>query len=165
MIYIGIDIGRKGAIVFLNNSGTPYRCLEIKTGMDFHEFFDSFIAEQHDKVFLCIEQSISMKSDGHTNSWNNGYKFGENIMSLNLLKKKFEHFDYMTVHPASWKSSFKLTKEKALSGNLCVNLWGKDIAKMFTGKKGAFLDGIAEAMLIGWYGKNVVDKRLKFKIG
>ncbi len=165
MIYIGIDIGRKGSIVFLNKDGEPYRHTETKNGLDFHNFFESFISEQKDKVFLCIEESITIGRDGHTNSWNNGFRYGENIMSLNILRQKYSNFDYMTVHPASWKSSFRLTKEKNLSGELCKNLWGEGIAKMFTGKKGAFLDGIAEAMLIGWYGKNVVDKRLKFKIG
>ena len=165
MIYIGIDIGNKGAIVFLNNNGEPYRHTGTKNGMDFHIFFDSFISEQKDKVFLCIEESITMGRDGHTNSWNNGFRYGENIMSLNILRQKYSNFDYMTIHPAKWKSEYKLTKDKTLSGNLCKDLWGDDIAKMFTGKNGAFLDGIAEAMLIGWYGKNVVDKRLKFKIG
>ena len=93
MIYIGIDIGNKGAIVFLNNNGEPYRHTGTKNGMDFHIFFDSFISEQKDKVFLCIEESITMGRDGHTNSWNNGFRYGENIMSLNILRQKYSNFD------------------------------------------------------------------------
>ena len=42
MIYIGIDIGRKGSIVFLNKDGEPYRHTETKNGLDFHNFFESF---------------------------------------------------------------------------------------------------------------------------
>ena len=157
MVFIGIDPG--GGIGVIDHNGTIIETIDIAQGISFYKLINTTY-----QAWLCIEQSISRPRDGHSSAFTNGRKYGEYIMALEIIKSQHPSFDYMTVHPATWKADFKLNKDKELSRKLCINIWGEDCTKYFTGARGAFQDGKAEALLLAWYGKSYFDRQLKISI-
>lgn len=161
MIFLGCDPDSKGAVAILNKDGEP---IEIRPALKGKEFFHAMIDSYLDSnAFMCIEKQISMGRDAHNSAFGNGYNYGQKVLVLDLLKERNCLFDYIEAHPATWKSSFKLSKDKTLSGKLCVDLWGESVKSLFTGARGAFMSGYAEALLLAYYGKLHYDRQLKLK--
>lgn len=157
MIFAGIDPGSKGGIAILNDNGYPVFARPMPKLYEFYKFFHEMEASYE----VWLEESFSKKTDGHNSAWGNGFNYGSYIMALEIIKHE-RNFDYNTVKPVTWKSAFKLSKDKELSRKLCIDLWGEDCTRLFTGPRGAFLDGNAEAMLIAYYGWLNYKRRIKW---
>lgn len=161
MFIIGIDPGNTGGIAVLSASkGVPQFAFGmINEPHKFHNYLSSFTCP----VEIWIEKAGSRPTDSHNSAWGNGFNYGKYIMSLEIIKHTIGT-EYHEVHPKTWKSAFHLDKDKNKSKLLCEDLWqDESIRSMYIGEKGGFKDGVAEAMLIGYYGWLDYRRRLQWK--
>ena len=164
MIFVGIDPGLQGYMaLFKDNSEWP-SIKKLSQGLDF--YFDMVnLHSVSDGLIICIEKQISMGHDAHNSLRTGAYNYGRIIMGLDLLVHEFDNIKYSEVHPASWKSYYKIkgkdkTASKKSSCDIVKLLFGKAGKELITGKRGAENDNIAEAILIAEYGRQTYNRKL-----
>ena len=119
--------------------------------------FLSEIKKLDDRVIAWVEEPFYTAMDGRTSLFHMAFNYGVLIKSIQI-----NNIPYNQVKPITWKSAFKLSKDKNKSMELCLELFPKSNNVIYV-KKGGKLDGIAESILIAYYGKLQQDRRLKFK--
>ena len=96
--------------------------------------------------------------EGITQIFTNGFNYGKVYGCLEIIFSG-RKAELSEVYPITWKSAFKLSKDKELSMRACKFLYPES-EKLIYGPKGGALDGIAEAILIAHYGYLQYKRRL-----
>lgn len=156
---IGIDPGLNGGIAALYDNGEFYVVSPMPKVFDIYQMLDALKSDQIDgPSFRIITEEPFIKPGTASQSTFTG------LVNYGILLKSIHMCDpwYCTVKPNVWKSAFKLSKDKQLSMNLCLDLYPES-KEFIYGKNGGMKDGLAEAILIAYYGKLWNDRQLKFK--
>lgn len=142
---IGIDPGKHGGIVVIDDDN---KIIYAKDFSSSHEIIAErliYVSKYSLNIFL--ESAISMKTNIKiTNQlfFINGYITG---FAESLL------FEVIHCNPCHWKKVMKVTSDKQTSINLALSLFPNFEEVMYA--HGSYKDGIAEAALIAYYGKNL----------
>ena len=150
MIYIGIDVGKKGgiAVIFEDNievypysdDKLMYICSKAK----------ALEITRKEQTFCVVEKVGAMHGQGVTSMFNFGKSFGYILGVLEAYK-----ISYQLVNPQIWKKEFNLIKkDKAESIKTCKRLY-PDISLLPTARCSKENDGMAEALLICTYAKRL----------
>lgn len=143
MIYIGIDVGKKGGFATINKDGITVNpwdddkfimVMEVVSGMD--------------ECIACVEQVHSMPREGVSASFSFGKSAGfiEGVLRAN-------HIGYQLIQPQRWKKEYSLgKKDKAESIAVCKKLF-PNISLLPTAKCTKDSDGMAEALLMAEYAR------------
>jgi hypothetical protein len=159
--FIGIDPGKKGAIVTIDESSKIIDCMEFKNN-PFHGTL-RYLQFYSAKLIIGIEKSKTFSKQGLVSGFNYGVGYGEIIGSI-----KNSGFPYIEIETKSWKKYFdliikhkayeKLYQKKKINK---IRAWEK--AKMITDfnfmtNKGGLKDGVVDAFLIAEYMKSFGHK-------
>lgn len=147
MIYIGVDVGKKGAMAILNGND-----IEI-VPFDKKEYIEALKRyKESDYVFGIIEQVNSMPKQGVASTFNFGTSFG-------WLQGAFDAFGipYELVRPQKWKKVFSVTSDKNTSIEVAQRLF-PNVSLKRTERCKKDDDNIAEALLMCEYGRRLYSK-------
>lgn len=144
MIYIGIDVGKKGGFATISGN----REVVVMPWDD-----DKFVAAMKivtdiDDCIACVEQVHAMPREGVSASFSFGKSAGfiEGVLRTNNIP-------YQLVQPKRWKSEFSLIKkDKADSIAVCKKLF-PNVSLLPTEKCTKESDGMAEALLMAEYAR------------
>lgn len=163
---IGIDPGLKGGIACITDGRLLYAC---QMPDNIVKLFDTLYNLTKDvEVEYYVEKSQPHRStkehrEGITQIFSNGYNYGKLIGCIEIANKYcILEAKLNEVYPITWKSAFKLSKDKQKSIDLCVDLY-PDSKPIVYGPRGGKYDGVAEAILIAHYGYLQYQRRLKIK--
>lgn len=143
MIYIGVDVGKKGGIAVISDEVTVYSYSDdcLKTVCEKVKYQD---------VFCVVEKVGAMHGQGVTSMFNFGKSFGYILGVLEAYR-----IPYQLVNPQIWKKEFNLLKkDKAESIKVCKRLY-PTISLLPTDRCTKESDGMAEALLICTFGKRL----------
>lgn len=155
---IGIDPGIKGGIAALSDKGELIFVFPLETPYEIADQISFVKSVNPDKEFKAwVEEPFIKPGTASQSTFTGLVNYGILVKSIHLHCKNFH-----TVKPNVWKSAFKLSKDKQLSMDLCLNLYPES-KEFIYGKNGGMKDGLAEAILIAYYGKLWNDRQLKFK--
>ena len=151
MLTIGIDPGQKGGIAILDDSGVciAYTAMPETPRQIWQWIVD---AMPHRRGQIVIERAQPMPKQGVVSVFTYGCHFGQFEMLAIALS-----LPYIEVRPQVWKKHIGVSADKYTSILMCerlhpeVNLVRKGCRKPH--------DGIAEAVLIGDYGRSLNDAR------
>ena len=167
---IGIDPGLKGGIAFLDDRGKLYKAIQMPNKTrDMFTAISSILYEKIDvHTVSWIEKSQPHRStknhkEGIMQIFSNGFNYGKIYGVLDIICG--DHLGELNeVYPITWKSAFKLSKDKQKSIDLCLNLFPES-REYIIGARGGKHDGMAEAILIAYYGylewSRRINKRFK----
>jgi hypothetical protein len=152
---IGIDPGLKGGVACIANNGELlHACHMPSETADLYKILYDLSKDVSTEFYVEKSQphrSTKNHKEGITQIFSNGFNYGKLIGCIDIVT--MYHYDAKVneVYPISWKSAFKLSKDKQKSIDLCIDLFpqSKDIVY---GVRGGKYDGIAEAILIAYYG-------------
>jgi hypothetical protein len=152
---VGIDPGLSGAIAMLDTTDNSLSIYAIEVTKATHGrgnqvntplLIDNFDMMFGDADHVWIERVQAGPKDGSSAAFKFGYVAGllRGVVAGHNLPVSF-------VTPAKWKMSMGVTKDKgtavARAGELFPNYGHR-----FVGPRGGLLDGIAEAVLLAYYG-------------
>lgn len=168
MIIVGIDPGNKGGIAAINNRGKLIHAEPMPKSAGLINKLLCEIIYNSDDTEVWIEKAQPHRTtkdhkEGITQIFSTGYNYGKIKTIAEVLKYRAEEwgrrFHIEEVYPLTWKSAFKLSKDKELSMKMCMFLYPESKDLIYCEKGGA-LDGVAEAILIAYYGYLNYDRRL-----
>jgi len=154
-IYIGIDIGKKGGIAILKETG------EIETirmpadkkvllHLDLIKYIGSLKSIGGDK-YICLEKTSSRPGEGVVSAYKFGYAAGGLGYLLYHLSFEDSSFKWIHhVHPITWKRHFELLDSncsKYQKKKLSVDYCNKEYNMSLKYKD----DGMADAILLAKY--------------
>lgn len=105
-------------------------------------------------IHCCIEHPIVRSGESDTGHFNSGMNFGIIIAAAETMGCRLS-----MPAPHIWKSKMRLSKDKAMSMQLCDDLFPQMYDKI-RGPRGGALDGVAEAILIAEYARRA-ELRIK----
>ena len=152
MIYIGIDPGQKGGLAAIHCQGLPKAEFLVAYEMPLDIFYiDNFVNEYSDEdCIYYIEKAQAMPKQGVTGVFNYGVGYGKLLACMEI-----HQIEYTEVRPAIWKKHFGLTKEKS-GKEYSVRLAEQMFPELsFRTERGRLKDGMAEALLIAEYGRQI----------
>lgn len=142
MIYVGIDPGIAGGIGILSDVATAYKYTS-KTLIDVLKK----LIETNESVKVYVEQVHSMPQQGVKSMFTFGMGYGQILGILEAMG-----FEYNLVKPQTWKSHVGVTADKKTSIAKAQKLF-PDTSLLPTKRCRVPADGLAEALLIAYYGK------------
>lgn len=159
---IGVDPGAKGGVAFISNSGNLVHAMSLPRNVAtaYIEISTKIKTMEYDYFWIEKSQPHRQTKDhkeGITQIFSNGFNYGKIYGCLEILSSY--NGELNEVYPITWKSAFKLSKDKELSMRACKFLYPES-EKLIYGPKGGALDGIAEAILIAHYGYLQYKRRL-----
>lgn len=165
---IGIDPGLKGGIAFIGDLGELVSAINMPdTTAKIHDEITRALREYNDTyTSMWIEKSQPHRTtknhkEGIMQIFSNGFNYGKVYGCLEIIQSGGKA-EINEVYPISWKSQFKLSKDKQKSLDLCVDLY-PDSKSIIYGVRGGKYDGIAEAILIAYYGYLQYRRRIIIK--
>ena len=158
MRIIGIDPGIKGGIAALKNTGELIEVMPLESPFKI-SYQISYLTSAYvaGGISIFVEEPFIKPGTASKSTFTGLVNYGILLKSVSMYCE-----DYSTVKPNVWKSAFKLSKDKQLSMDLCLELYPES-KEFIYGKNGGMKDGLAEAILIAYYGKLWNDRQLKFK--
>lgn len=143
MIYIGIDVGKKGGFAAI---GENFGILAHTWDNDRFVSVMKMVAEKDDCI-ACVEQVHAMPNQGTVSMFNFGKSAGfiEGVLSANKIP-------YQLVPPKKWKKEYGLGNDKSQSIEVCNKLF-PHISLLPTAKCTKDSDGMAEALLMAEYAR------------
>lgn len=148
MYFIGIDVGKKGAISLLEEDGThvwTIDCPLIGNDINFNSLSNSICFVEDRKAFCVIEKAQAMPKQGSVSMFNYGTGYGAYLGILSAYK-----IPYQKVSPRTWKKEFSLDSDKNKSIIMAKQLF----PSVDVGKK----DGRAEALLLAEYARRIYKR-------
>lgn len=145
MIYIGIDPGQTGGIAIiddLNKNSVAYPYSSIKLIEICKQFQDN-----KNRIKIYVEKVHAMPHQGVTSMFNFGMGYGKILGILEAFE-----FKYNLVTPQSWKKYVGVTADKQTSIRKAQYLF-PEVSLLPTKRCRVPNDGMAEALLIAYYGK------------
>lgn len=145
MIYIGIDPGQTGGIAIiddLNKNSVAYPYSSIKLIEICKKFQDN-----KNRIRIYVEKVHAMPHQGVTSMFNFGMGYGKILGILEAFE-----FKYNLVTPQSWKKYVGVTANKQTSISKAQYLF-PEVSLLPTKRCRVPNDGMAEALLIAYYGK------------
>ena len=140
--YIGIDPGKHGAMVILDDAGT----VEV-VPFDRASYTDRLWRIDEKQTVCCLEHVGFFPGDGGRASFSFGESFGWLQGVLETLKIPYE-----LVRPQKWRKEFSVTGDKNSSVEVAKRLFPSvDLRRSERSRKDD--DGIAEALLMAEYAK------------
>ena len=141
MIYIGVDVGKKGGYAIIDDD------LVIAYPYDDKEFVEFMNSICDRKAVACVEQIGAMPGQGVTSMFNFGKSAGFIEGVLQALEIR-----YQLVRPQVWKKEFGLNGNKQKSIEVCRKLF-PDVSLLPTSRCKKSHDGMAEALLMAEYAR------------
>lgn len=161
MNILAIDPGKEGAIAFLGSSG---ECLvldmptyEVKDGKSTKRHIDRkqvmHILKGVDagEYTAFIETQQAYPNQGSVSNWSTGFGYGLLLMALDALGIPYE-----TVHPKTWQKHFGI--KGGTKGQACAIAERLFPEISIRGPRGRAMDGRADALLIGEWGRRRIGK-------
>lgn len=149
MRFIGIDPGRGGAIAVIKDDDTISSAPSvIATAVFSEEAYLQIISQSILAPFAVVEDVHAMPKQGVTSMFN----FGQNkgwilgVLAANRI-------DVKLVSPQKWKKAFGLDSDKQKSIDCSKRLF-PNVNLLATPRCRNPHDGIAEALLMAYYGRN-----------
>lgn len=144
MIYVGIDPGLSGGIgvVGAEPIAYPYTSKNLITLL-------KKLRYDNQSVKVYVEEVHSMPQQGVKSMFTFGKGFGTILGILEALEFKYE-----LVKPQTWKTHVGVTADKRTSVKRAQELF-PDVSLLPTPRCRVPADGMAEALLIAYYGKEV----------
>lgn len=141
MIYIGVDVGKKGGYAIIDDD------LVIAYPYDDKEFVEFMNSICDRKAVACIEQVGAMPGQGVTSMFTFGKSagFAEGVIRALGIK-------YQLVRPQIWKKEFGLNTDKQKSIDVCRRLF-PDVNLLASSRCRKPHDGMAEALLMAEYAR------------
>lgn len=162
MIYIGIDPGQKGGLASIHcqglSKGEMVSAIEMppseyiiysylqSAGMCYRP--KKIISLSRIKVY--IEKAQAMPKQGVVGVFNYGVGYGKLLACIMIAQ-----VEYKEVRPAVWKKHFGLTKEKSSKLHSVKRAEQMFPELSFRTERGRLKDGMAEALLIAEYGRQI----------
>lgn len=155
MIYIGIDPGKTGGIAVIEDVNTnaiaypysPEKLIDLC----------STYATNKSSIAVFVEKVHAMPNQGVTSMFNFGKGYGEILGILKAFKLSYE-----LVTPQAWKKYVGVTSKKSTSIEKAKYLF-PDVSLLPTKRSRVPNDGMAEALLIAYYGKSVAKDKEYFE--
>lgn len=154
--FIGIDPGKKGAIVILNGEDFHYfkMPLDKNNDVDFHRVLE--ILNWHDDAFVTLERAVAFGM-GVTSAFNYGRDFKTIQIVIDFMDMKS-----ILVMPKQWTDvmlkGIKRTEDKKLNNSKAAKkLFPKIFKQLPRNRNGKLLDGVVDALLIAEYGRRKVE--------
>lgn len=145
MIYIGIDPGINGGIAVIRDSdAVAYSYTSSKLINILRD-----VKETNESLKVFVEEVHSMPAQGVASTFTFGKGFG---IILGILEAYEVPYDL--VKPQTWKKFMGVTHDKQTSIRKAQKLF-PDVSLLATPRCRVLHDGMAEALLIAYYGKNV----------
>lgn len=162
MIYIGIDVGKKGAIAFLDDTGTAKVHSQPLIGNDLHEAQMAAMLNISDcgEWYALIERAHSMPHRNATNTCTLCRHFGVWQGLLMALAEWHNEGDYNIVDAKEWQKVMLVGHSPAACGTKAasvgaamqlfphVNLFRNSRCRVQS-------DGMSDALLIAEYGRRM----------
>ncbi len=149
MLYIGIDVGKKGAMSIIDEDGT----ILSSTPFDLRKYIALLtnLQEKGTKMMLGIEKVHSMPNQGVKAMFSFGQRLGELEGMCQAL-----YLPYELIPPKEWQKTcnIKPKSTKKDIANQILNLYPKASLK---GSRGGLLDGVADSLGLAHY------MRIKYK--
>ncbi len=143
MIIVGIDPGKKGAVVSINTEtkearycSMPYRADDL---IDLRFIRDAFDLCKAD--YICIEKVQGIKQWGSTNNFNFGVSYGQLLGMLS-------DYPYMCVTPKKWQICFYARDKTNTAKAQTLGAFTK-INPAFEARKKD--EGLIDAFMIAYY--------------
>ena len=143
MVYIGIDPGQTGGIATLDDTVSTVRY----TSANLIGILKKLKAENK-SIKVYVEEVHSMPHQGVRSMFTFGNGYGQILGILEALEVKYE-----LVTPNCWKKYVGVTHDKKTSIVKAQKLF-PDVSLLPTSKCRVPDDGLAEALLIAYYGKD-----------
>ena len=143
MIYIGIDVGKKGGVAIIFEDGV---CAYPWDDERFIQTMD-IVANMDDDCVVCVEQVHSMPKQGVSSTFAFGKAAGfiEGVLAAHKIP-------YQLVPPQKWKKEYSLGNDKNQSIAVCKKLF-PNVSLLPTAKCTKDSDGMAEALLLALYAR------------
>ena len=144
MIYIGIDVGKKGGVAIIFEDGV---CAYPWDDERFIQTMD-IVANMDADCVACVEQVHAMPKQGVSSTFAFGKAAGfiEGVLRANRIA-------YQLIQPQRWKKEYSLgKKDKAESIAVCKKLF-PNVSLLPTAKCTKDSDGMAEALLMAEYAR------------
>lgn len=142
MVYIGIDPGLAGGIGVLGHKPVAYPYTSQTLIRILKE-----LREENESVKVYVEEVHSMPQQGVKSMFTFGKGFGMILGILEALEFKYE-----LVKPQTWKAFVHVTADKKTSVAKAQKLF-PETSLLPTPRCRVPADGLAEALLIAYYGK------------
>lgn len=150
MIYLGIDVGAKGALSAIDENNKVLFAVPMSREnlVNYIKKVHFDIIERNDGVIACVEKVGAMPGQGVTSM----FSFGKSAGFIEGVLESFE-IPYQLVPPQTWKKSFSLLhKDKKASIEMCKQLF-PGINLLPTERCRKESDGLAESTLMALYAK------------
>lgn len=143
MIYIGIDVGKKGGVAIIFKDGV---CAYPWDDERFIQTMD-VAAHMDDNCIACVEQVHAMPKQGVSSTFAFGKAAGfiEGVLTANRIP-------FQLVPPKKWKKEYSLGNDKNQSIAVCKKLF-PNVSLLPTARCTKDSDGMAEALLMAEYAR------------
>ena len=143
MVYIGIDVGKKGGVALIFEDGVfvhPWDDERFIQTMD-------IVANMDADCVACVEQVHAMPKQGVSSTFAFGKAAGfiEGVLAANRIP-------FQLVPPKKWKKEYSLGNDKAQSIAVCKKLF-PTVSLLPTPGCTKDSDGMAEALLMAEYAR------------
>lgn len=162
MNIFGIDPGWKGGIAVINNDGDVlYTTKMAPRGALIYDDLCHLVST-FDPAIVVIEQVGSRKTDARTAAFSFGRNFEAICLSSELCRRQKEYLEFFAP-PEMWQKplgvyALKDKKGKRLNKTDKKNYHKEVAAELFPDFEGRITHAIADAMLLAWFGKEIVPK-------
>lgn len=142
MIYIGIDVGKKGGFAIIGECGVtvcPWDDDKFAMAMG--------IEARNSECVACVEQVHAMPKQGVSSTFAFGKAAGfiEGVLTANRIP-------FQLVPPKKWKKEYSLGNDKNQSIAVCKKLF-PNVSLLPTARCTKDSDGMAEALLMAEYAR------------
>lgn len=140
MIYIGIDVGKKGGFAIIGECGVtvcPWDDDKFAMAMG--------LEARNSECVACVEQVHAMPKQGVSSTFAFGRAAGfiEGVLTANRIP-------FQLVPPKKWKKEYSLGNDKNQSIAVCKKLF-PNVSLLPTARCTKNSDGMAEALLLALY--------------
>lgn len=152
MLYIGIDVGAKGALSYVNSSGHLYTSIKFDLRKYIELFEDIKDFEKPQTLIVGVEKVNAMPNQGVKSMFSFGQRLGELEGVLQTLKIPYE-----LIPPRVWQKSCNI-KPKSKKQDIANEILKLYPNASLRGGKGGLLDGVADSIGIAHH------MRLKYRV-
>lgn len=154
MRVMGIDPGLNGAVACWDGTTlVSFQMPTVKAASRGREVDWATVRRLMDMLIMPAEHAfLERVSSRPGEGVASAFKFGGCYEGLRAMTSFFA-VPTTRVTPAQWKRAMRVSKEKEAAVARANELF-PGASDMFRGPRGGILDGVAEAALIAWYGRN-----------
>lgn len=154
MKVIGIDPGLKGAVASWDGTTlVSFQMPTVKAASRGNEVDWTTVRRLMDALIMPAEHAFLERVSARPGEGvASVFKFGGCYEGLRAMTAFFS-IPTTRVTPTQWKRAMQVSKEKEAAVARANELFPGS-SEMFRGPRGGILDGVAEAALLAWYGRN-----------